>query len=132
MSLQQGCVPKAWKTANIVPICKSKGSTIEINNYRAISLTNVFCKTLERLICGSIVSHLEFEKLLSLCQSGFRPGLSTLTQLTHAQLLINDNINQLRCTDGIYTDLSKAFDTISHKKLLLKLQAYGKHGSLLK
>ena len=54
--------------------------------------------------------------LLSPCQSGFRPGLSTLTQLTHSQLLINDNINQLRCVDGVYTDLSKAFDTISHKK----------------
>ena len=61
--------------------------------------------------------------MLSPCQSGFRPGLSILTQLTHAQLLINDNINQLRCVDGVYTDLSKAFDTKSHKKLLLKLQA---------
>ena len=88
MSLQQGCVPKAWKTANIVPIYKGKGSTLEVNNYRPISLTNVFCKTLERLIRGSIVSHLEFEKLLSLCQSGFRPGLSTLTQFTHA-LIVN-------------------------------------------
>ena len=132
MSLQQGCVPKAWKTANIVPIYKGKGSTLEVNNYRPISLTNVFCKTLERLIHGSIVSHLEFENLLSPCQSGFRPGLSTLMQLTHAQLLINDNINQLCCVDGVYTDLSKAFDTISHKKLLLKLQAYGIQGSLLK
>ena len=116
MSLQQGCVPKAWKTANIVPIYKGKGSTLEVNNYRPISLTNVFYKTLKRLIRGSIVSHLEFEKLLSPCQSGFRPSLSTLTQLTHAQLLIKDNINQLRCVDGVYTDLSKAFDTISHKK----------------
>ena len=90
-----------------------------------------FCKILERLIRGSTVSHLEFEKLLSPCQSGFRPGLSTLTQLTHAHLLINDNINQLRCVNGVDTDLSKAFDTISHKKLLLTLQAYGIQGSLL-
>ena len=132
MSLQQGYVPKTWKTENIVPIYKGKGSTLEVNNYRPISLTNVFCKTLERLIRCSIVSHLEFEKLLSPCQSGFRSGLSTLTQLTHDQLLINNNINQLRCVDGAYTDLSKAFDTISHKKLLLKLQAYGIQGSLLK
>ena len=70
--------------------------------------------------------------MLSPGQSGFRPGLSTLMQLIHAQLLINDNINQLRCVDGIYTDLNKAFDTISHKKLCLKLQAYGIQGSLLK
>ena len=47
-------------------------------------------------------------------------------------MLINDNINQLRCIDGVYTDLSKAFDTVSHKKLLLKLQAYNIQESLLK
>ena len=86
----------------------------------------------ERLIRGSIISHLEFEKLLYPCLSGFRPGMSTLTQLTHAQLLINDNINQLRCVDGVYTDLSKVFDTILHKKNLLEPQADGIHGSLLK
>ena len=78
------------------------------------------------------MSHLEFEKLLSPYQSCFRPGLSTLTQLIHGQLLINYNINQLRCVDDFYTDLSKAFDTISHKKLFLKLLAYGIQGSLLK
>ena len=30
MSLQQGCVPKAWKTAKIVPIFKGKESTLEV------------------------------------------------------------------------------------------------------
>ena len=70
--------------------------------------------------------------MLSPCQSGFRPGLSPLTQLTHVQLLIIDDINQLRCVDSVYTDLNKASDTLSHKKLLRKLGAYGIHGSLLK
>ena len=76
-------------------ICTGKGSTLEVNNYRAISLT-IFCKISERLIRGNIVSHLEFEKLLFSCKSGFRPGLLTLMQLTHAQLFINDNIKKLR------------------------------------
>ena len=33
MSLQQSCVPKACKTARIVPIYKSKGSTLKVNNW---------------------------------------------------------------------------------------------------
>jgi hypothetical protein len=131
MSLQQGSVPKAWKVAKVIPIYKGKGSALDVKNYRPISLTNVFCKTLERLIRGKIVSFLQSENLLSPCQSGFRAGLSTLTQLSSAQDFIIDNLNQLRCVDGIYTDLSKAFDTISHNKLLTKLQAYGFQGHLL-
>ena len=55
MSLQQAYVPKAWKAANIVPIYKGKGLTLEVNNYRHIGFTNVFCKTVARLIRGSIV-----------------------------------------------------------------------------
>ena len=104
---------------------------LKVKNYRPISLTNVYCKTSERLVRSKIMSYLESENLLSLCQSGFKSGLSTLTQLINAQALIVDNINQLKCVNGVYTDLSKAFDTITHSKLLLKLRAYGIHGHLL-
>ncbi len=116
MSLQQGSVPRSWKVANIIPIYKGKGSLLDPKNYRPISLTNVFCKALERIIREKLVNHLESENLISSCQSGFRANHSTLTQLTQAQSFLTNQINQLSCVDAIYTDLSKAFDTISHKK----------------
>ena len=131
MSIAQGCVPLAWKTATVIPIYKGKGSLLDVKNYRPISLTNVYCNALEKLIRDRILLHLDSENLLSPAQSGFRFAHSTLTQLTHAQSFINNNINNLLCVDGVYTDLSKAFDTISHVKLLSKLHAYGIQGSLL-
>ena len=84
MSIQQGIVSKAWKIANVIPIFKGKGSALDVKNYRPISLTNVFCKTLEKLIRNRIIEYLENNHLLSPCQSGFRAGSSTLTQLTKA------------------------------------------------
>ena len=50
MSLQQGRTPMAWKVATVIPIFKGKGSSLDTKNYRPISLTNVYCKTLEKLL----------------------------------------------------------------------------------
>ena len=77
------------------------------------------------------MSHLESNNLLSTTQSSSRTKHSTLTQLTNAQAFISNNFNKLNCVDGVYTDLIKAFDTISHIKLILKLQAYGIQGPLI-
>ena len=65
MSIQQGCVPKVWKIAKVIPIFEGKGSMLEVKNYRPISLTNVYCKTFERLVRSKIMSYLESENLLS-------------------------------------------------------------------
>ena len=78
--MRQQAVPQAWKLANVVPIYKGKGSKLDVSNYRPISLTNVFCKLMEKLVRKSIVEHLEANNLISASQSGFRSGRSTLSQ----------------------------------------------------
>jgi hypothetical protein len=125
MSMRQKLLPSAWKLANVVPIFKGKGSKLSAENYRPISLTNIFCKLMESLIRKKVLDFLDENSLISPSQSGFRPSRSTLSQLLLAKSSLVDCINDRACIDGIFTDLSKAFDSISHKKLLSKLRAYG-------
>jgi hypothetical protein len=65
MSMRQQTVPHAWKLANVVPIYRGEGSKLDITNYRPISLTNVFCKLMEKLVCKRIDTHLKSNALIS-------------------------------------------------------------------
>ena len=56
-SLHQGSLPASWKDAIITPIHK-KGSKKVPSNYRPISLTSVFCRMLESIIKGKIMTYL--------------------------------------------------------------------------
>ena len=125
MSLTQGAIPDCWKLAYIIPVFKGIRTRTDVKSYRPISLTSVFCKSMEKLLKIEIVELLDNNNLMSCHQSGFRSGRSTLTQLILTQALITNDVNNRLCTDTIYTDLSKAFDFLSHSKLLHKLKAYG-------
>ena len=48
-SFHEGIVSDEIKLAKVIPIYKS-GSTMELNNYRTISVLNIFSKIFERLI----------------------------------------------------------------------------------
>jgi hypothetical protein len=75
-----------------------------------------------------IVKH----KLLSNHQFGFCKGRSCVSQLLvtiHKWMSCLDRNNPV---DAVYLDLSKAFDTVPHNKLLHKLKGYGISGNVLK
>ena len=86
---------------------------------------------MERVIAADITDYLLKNKLLSPQQHGFLAKRSTLSNLLET---VNDwsvTINNKQLQTAIYVDFSKAFDTVSHQKLLHKLRAYGIVGDLL-
>ena len=129
-SLQSGTLPVEWKSAHVIPIFK-KGQKDLVKNYRPISLTSLLVKTLERLIYNRIFGFIESNNLLSSHQYGFRPGYSCTSQLIHLFHEWVKALDKRLSTDVIFLDFEKAFDSVPHDCLLLKLERFGITGSLL-
>ena len=101
-------------------------------NYRPISLTSVVCKVMEKIILDSLLDFLRLHGLLSGHQHGFLARRSTCSQLLEC---LNDwtlAADRYKKTDIIYIDFAKAFDKVSHSKLLTKLSGYGIKSQVLR
>lgn len=124
LSIKTGKVPLNWKSGNITPIFK-KGSRLLPSNYRPVSLTSILCKLLESCIRDQILTFVKDNNIFSDDQHGFRPHRSCVTQL----LIIMDEwtkiLDEGNNIDCIYLDFAKAFDSVSHNRLLMKLTNIG-------
>ena len=124
--------PDVWKLANVTPIFK-KGDKQSIVNYRPISLLPICGKIFEKIIFNNIYSYLNINNLITINQSGFRPGDSTTNQL----LFLVDEIHQAfedpksLEVRAVFLDISKAFDKVWHDGLIFKLKQNGISGRLL-
>ena len=108
-----------------------KGNKSVIENYRLVSLTSVLSKVLKHIIFIISVNIYNILTKLSPCQHGFRSGHSSKSQLI---LALNDwdkVVNAQGQVDIAILDFSKAFDTVPHKRLKVKLQGCGIQGTTL-
>ena len=111
------------------PVYK-KGEKQSVSNYRPISLTCIVSKLLEKIVYKYLYAMLEFHDLLHDHQFGFRRKRSTTSLLMSAVHDYAAGLNLGQTTYCLFLDMSKAFDSVLHERLL-KLQSYGVGGALL-
>ena len=129
-SLQEGIFPNNMKLSVVKPLYKGKDRT-EIVNYRPICLLPVISKILEKIVNIRIVKFLIKNNVLYEGQYGFRSNRSTTDAILDFTGNILDSINKGQYVLGLFLDMSKAFDSISHVTLYRKLEFYGIRGSVL-
>ena len=80
---------------------------------------------MEKPVRDKIMGHIEENGLFTKHQHGFRKGYSCVTQLIDVCDKWSEELDNRNSIGAIYMDFQKAFDSVPHKRLLLKLKGYG-------
>lgn len=128
LSLSQNVFPEKWKISYVSPIFKN-GDKTDIAQYRPVTIMSQIPKIFEDIITDKI-SPL-FKNIIIEEQHGFVTGRSTSTNLMVYHQFVVDALANHSQVDCIYTDFTKAFDSVDHSILLSKLSGYGIRDPLL-
>ena len=131
-SLESGSIDGS-KVAHITPLLKAVGlDSSNLKNYRPISNLTFVGKLVERVVLRRLNDHLSKNNLNIINQSGYKKNHSTETLLVR---IVNDLLiasSESKATVVMMLDLSAAFDTVDHHKLLDILKTeLGIHGTAL-
>ena len=77
-----------------------------------------------------VYKYLEIHQVIFESQFGFQQGKSTYHSLIEIVEKNRNSIENKNYGCGIFIDLKKAFDTVNHNILLLKLEHYGIRGNI--
>jgi exonuclease III len=118
-------LPKTWGTSVVFNLYKD-GDPSDPSNYRGIHLISCLAKMYLTLWSKRLTAHMETK--LGEEQGGFRPGRSTTDQAftLHECLARRKRANMTSYV--FFIDFKKAFDSVWHEGLLLKLHEQGVTG----
>jgi hypothetical protein len=131
-SISNSYFPSNWKKANIAAVWKNKGSKADVTNYRPISVLPILAKLFEREIAKQLTIYCDKQSVIPLQQFGFRAKSSCEAALINALDGWMEDVDRGDMVGALLIDLSKAFDSVPHQKLLNELAAIGCSSGSLK
>jgi len=131
--LSNTCVPQSLCTSKLVPVPKAKShaALLDRDMHMGISVSQLFSRSLDRLMnmrLEAVVSRLH---LRSPTQCGFRPGHGTLDAIFTLHHLIHSAQHHRQRLYVVFVDFKKAFDRVRRDLLLERCRELGIHGPFL-
>ena len=122
------------KDSFILPLLKETGlDPDDLKNYRPITNLSFLSKLIERVVLDRLNTHMSANNLHIPNQSGYKKGHSCETLLLKITNDILVGIDKNNATVVLLLDLSAAFDTVDHNKLIHILSSeIGLRGTCLK
>ena len=122
--------PHQWKLRKVKAIPKKENSS-EMGNYRLISLLSIPNRIYESIIAEGMHRHFTDGKTCEQsAQWDFVTGKSTEFLMLHLTEERRKALDEKKHLGIIFIDVKKAFDSLCHKTMALKLQACGISGNL--
>ena len=114
--------PNKLKLADITPVYKKKDPTL-VENYRPVSVLPSVSKIFERIIQKQFSNFVD--QFLSPYLCGYRKRYNTQYALLSLNEKWKKELDNKGYAGTVLMDWSKAFDTIIHEPLIVKLYTYG-------
>lgn len=127
--LLTGFYPKIWSKGYIVNLFKS-GSPLDPNNYRGITINSCLGKLFSCVLNNRLEQYIKDETLLHPSQIGFKKGARTSDHIMTVSTLVDKYVKKMK--GPLYTcfiDFRKAYDSVIHEGLFLKLLRYNIRGN---
>jgi hypothetical protein len=114
-----------WKESATILLFKHKGTALELPYYRRIGLENTVYKLWTRMVTFAMADRAERLNMISSSQAGFRNKRTTTHQMEMMVMALEDAHLTRQDIYLLQADMTEAFDTICHDKLLMILYDLG-------
>ena len=120
-------VPPQWREGLIVNLYK-KGDKEDPGNYRGITLLSVVGKVFCKILDDRLVQHLDEGQALH--EAGFRKKKSCIDNFYTLNEIVQGRLREGKKTYAFFLDVQKAYDTVWHNGLWVKLWGLGVSGRM--
>ena len=115
----------SWMDMHLYTIHPKKSKSIDLNDFRGITLVSTIYKTFCLILNRRLMNWLQLKEVLNEAQNGFRPGRGCIDHLFTLVNMIHNRLMGNKSSFVAFIDLCKAYDSVNRDLLWNKLQRIG-------